>query len=89
MSDRTFSFFVTIVDRDTETLLTEERVTFDPLDTDEHGNNETVIMAVEAWLKRAKYDAQQMDIEAEQRLPENVAANRADHFFKLCQDFAR
>jgi hypothetical protein len=45
-------------------------------------------MAVEAWLKRAKYDAQQMEIEAEQRLPENVAANRADHFFKLCRDFA-
>jgi hypothetical protein len=88
MSDRTFSFFVTIVDRDTETLLTEERVTFDPLDTDAHGNNETVIMAVEAWLKRAKYDAQQMDIEAEQRLPENVAANRADHDYRLLREAA-
>jgi hypothetical protein len=89
MSDHSFRFSIRIVNEDTTDLLSEEFVTFDPLDTDEHGNNETVIMAVEAWLKRAKYDAQQMDIEAEQRLPENVAANRADHFFKLCQDFAR
>lgn len=86
MSDRTFSFFVTIVDRDTETLLTEERVTFDPLDTDDNGNNETVIMAVEAWLKRAKYDAQQMELEAEQTSPDNIAANRADHQIKLARE---
>lgn len=81
MSDQSFRFAVTISDDslDRDAVLVEEFVTFDPLDTDKYGYNERVIEHVEAWLKRAKYDAQQIEIEAEQ----NADEERADHFYKL------
>lgn len=79
MSDRAFRFSITITDESTDKVLAEEFVSFDPYSTDEYGNNETVLMAVEAWLKRAKYDAQQQALEAEQDSDEN----RADHDYKI------
>jgi hypothetical protein len=76
--DRTFRFYVTTF---AGGKMSSEHVSFNPYATDEVGYNEAVMMLVEKFLRAAKYDAEQMDLEDEQ----NSEDNRADYRRKVMQ----